>query len=482
MQRVRSFVRTLSFKIVAIICAVLLITVILVNTYPLISTQSLIVDSIRSDMLQTANIVASSLSGLTVLDEDKINSIITILDIQESERILVTNLYGKIVFDTAQVSNRTGSYLLRPELVSALSGRDSFRSQYIRNAFESCACVPLYNTETIIGAVYLYEYDEYQGALLISMQQNIRTMTLVLLFSALLITGIFTSILSRRMKKLSNAIRDVREGNYSSRIEMHSGDELGVIAAEFNDLSGRLEHTENRRRQFVSNASHELKTPLASIKLLADSILQTPGMEMEDVREFLGDISEEISRLTRITDRLLTLTRLDVDLHSQFQPVNISYVIDRAIRMLEPLAEHAQVTLDCRTADNCISLAEEDGVYQVIFNLIENAIKYNRPQGSVRAISFVRDDKVFCIIDDTGIGVPENDLDRIFERFYRVDKARARATGGTGLGLSIVRDTIEQYGGRIWAERREPEGTRFVFTLPAVALEDFPKFNEEHTD
>lgn len=471
------YTRTLSFKIVAIICAVIFVAVILINTYPLITTQELIVDSICGDMLQTANIIASSLSGLSTLENEKISAIMTILDIQDSERIIVTDLYGEIVYDSTSKANRTGYYLLLPELVCALSGQDSFYCQYIRDAFESRACVPLYNTDSIIGAVYLYEYDAYQGSLLVSMQQNIRTMTLILLFFTLLITFFFTSVIRRRMKKLSAAIGEVRAGNYSHRISIRGRDEVGEIAQEFNELSGRLERTENLRRQFVSNASHELKTPLASIKLLADSILQTHGMSMEEMRDFLGDISEEISRLTRITDRLLTLTRLDVAQTSQLQPVNIGYVATRATRMLTPLADHYRVTLHCETADNCIAMAEEDGIYQIIFNLMENAIKYNHPEGYVRVISYVRDQQVYCMVDDTGIGVPESELERIFDRFYRVDKARARATGGTGLGLSIVRTTVEQYGGRVWAQRREPEGTRFIFTLPAMDKEQIHVFD-----
>ena len=279
------------------------------------------------------------------------------------------------------------------------------------------------------------------------------------------------------MSRLSGAIAQVREGNYDHRIETKSRDEIGEITREFNELSSRLGTTENLRRQFVSNASHELKTPLASIKLLADSILQTEGMRMEDIRDFLGDISDEISRLTRITERLLTLTRLDSGVGTQLVPVNIGETVQRAVRMLEPLAEHNQVTLSCQTAHNCIVMAEEDGIYQIIFNLMENAIKYNRPEGSVRVISYVRDGLCCCMVDDTGIGVPEQELERIFDRFYRVDKARARATGGTGLGLSIVRTTVEQYGGRVWAERRETGGTRFAFTLPAVSTGDFEDLN-----
>lgn len=473
----RRYFHTLSFKILAMLCAILLVAVVLINTYPMLRTQEMIVDSIRGDMLQTANIVASSLSGLPALEKERIEAIMNILDISDSERVLVTDLYGRIVYDSARSLRHEGDLLLLPEVVSALDGNDSFRCRYVHSAFESRACVPLYSTDTILGSVYLYEYDDNKGDLLVSMQQTVRTMTLILILFSLASILFFTSVIRGRMSRLSGAIAQVREGNYDHRIETKSRDEIGEITREFNELSSRLGTTENLRRQFVSNASHELKTPLASIKLLADSILQTEGMRMEDIRDFLGDISDEISRLTRITERLLTLTRLDSGVGTQLVPVNIGETVQRAVRMLEPLAEHNQVALSCQTADNCIVMAEEDGIYQIIFNLMENAIKYNRPEGSVRVISYVRDGLCCCMVDDTGIGVPEQELERIFDRFYRVDKARARATGGTGLGLSIVRTTVEQYGGRVWAERRETGGTRFAFTLPAVSTGDFEDLN-----
>jgi signal transduction histidine kinase len=172
----------------------------------------------------------------------------------------------------------------------------------------------------------------------------------------------------------------------------------------------------------------------------------------------------------------LNLTRLDVQLHDELRPVNVSYVVRRAARMLQPVAEHYRVSVECETADNCLILAEEDGIYQIVFNLMENAMKYNRPGGVVRTLTYVQNEMVYCIVDDTGIGIPEADLEHIFERFYRVDKARSRETGGTGLGLSIVRKTVEQYGGRVWAENRESGGARFTFTIPVMKPEDYRLF------
>ena len=453
--------------------AVIIVIMALINTYPLLTAQDLMMETKRSDMLRTANLVSSSLSGLQSLDRDRVSAVMAQLDLYGEGRIFITDTHGKILFDSAVDSPLLGRDLLRRELLSALKGLDSFRCVYRDGAFESNAAVPITTRSEVFGAVYFYEYDSVQGALLLSMQRYLRYISLILGMITLLVSLAFSTVLRRRLHRLNVAISEVREGHYNHRVPVSGRDEIAMIADEFNALSGRLEETESLRRQFVSNASHELKTPLASIKLLTDSILQSRNMEMEDVREFLGDVSEEIVRLTRITDRLLNLTRLDVALHQEFIPVSVSYVAERAARMLMPLSQHYQVKISCDTEPDCLVLAEEDGMYQIIFNLVENALKYNLPGGSVRVLSYVRDGKAYCIVDDTGIGIPEKDLPHIFDRFYRVDKARSRETGGTGLGLSIVQKTVEQYGGRVWAENRESGGTRFTVEFPALDIEQY---------
>ena len=444
----------------------LLFIIVLVNTYPVLTTQSLIVDSKRSSLLKTANMVSNSLAGLQSLSTDKIESVLSILDLNESARAIITDHSGKILYDSYHMGRLEDKYLLLSEVFTALSGLDSFRCRYQDEAFESTAAVPVIWRNEILGTVLLYEYDVGQAQLLVSMQSYLRNLTVVVSFVTLLLGIAFSQLLKHRINGLVAAIQRVREGQYSHRAAIGGHDELSILADEFNELSGRLQKTEELRRQFVSNASHELKTPLSSIKLLADSIVQTKDMRMEDVREFLGDISEEITRLTRITDRLLTLTRLDVDISQLFMPVDLSAVVGRASHMLEPLAAHYKVTIQCSLTDDCIVLAEEDSLYQIVFNLMENAIKYNVEGGDVHVYTFIRDELVHCIVDDTGIGMPAGELNRVFERFYRVDKARSRETGGTGLGLSIVQKTVELYGGKVWAENRELKGARFTVTLP----------------
>ena len=214
------------------------------------------------------------------------------------------------------------------------------------------------------------------------------------------------------------------------------------------------------------DASHELKTPLAGIRLLSDSILQTENMDAQTVREFVGDIEQESERLARITENLLRLTRLDSGMLPEAQRVDLSSVMARVVRMLRLVAEEKQVDLSCEIRREGQTLASEDEIHEIIYNLTENAIKYNRPGGFVKLLLAGDEKDCLLTVSDNGIGIPEGDMPRIFDRFYRVDKMRSRAAGGTGLGLSIAADTARRRGGSIEVRAREGGGTVFTVRLP----------------
>jgi signal transduction histidine kinase len=254
---------------------------------------------------------------------------------------------------------------------------------------------------------------------------------------------------------------------------MGGNDELTVLGNEFNDLTDRLQKSEERRRQFVSDASHELKTPLASIKLLSDSILQN-DLDMETVREFVSDIGGEADRLNRMSSKLLSLTRVSADNGSDCEIVFMEPTIRRVVRMLSAIADHAAVTIRVDVDCDCSVLMVEDDLYQIIFNLVENGIKYNVPGGRLY-LHLSRDgDNALLTVRDTGVGIPEHALEHIFERFYRVDKARSRQSGGSGLGLAIVRDMVNRNRGEIRVESSvgENSGTTFTLELPIFDLEE----------
>ena len=239
-----------------------------------------------------------------------------------------------------------------------------------------------------------------------------------------------------------------------------------------NALTERLETNEAQRRRFVSDASHELKTPLASIRLLSDSIMNTEQMDEGTMREFVSDICTEAARLQRTTEKLLDLSRLDDGVRVVPEPVDLKQITLDVIQSLVPLARERRVSLHAELEEGCVVMASTDDMSHVIFNLTENAVKYNIPDGSVLIRLTQDESNVMLSVADTGIGIPEEDRHNIFIRFYRVDKARSRASGGSGLGLSIVHDAVLAHGGTISVGNNKPQGSVFILSFPRPSSEE----------
>jgi len=323
--------------------------------------------------------------------------------------------------------------------------------------------------DTIIGAIFLHERDIAQGALIEELRQNLFNLSILIFVAALALAFIFSRTLTRRLMEMLAAIRIVGRGDYSYKLTVKGGDELAELGQAFNTLTDRLQKTEEMRRRFVSDASHELKTPLASIRLLSDSIVQSTDMDKGTIREFVGDIGEEAERLARTTEKLLQLTRLDdAPETEQLVLVDVGQVVTRAGHMLRPLAKRRQVEMVFALRENCQILATEDDMYQIIFNLAENGIKYNLEGGMLWVRLDRVENRVRLIVEDTGIGIPEAEMPYIFDRFYRVDKARSRDQSSSGLGLSIVRDMVLRHGGQVEVAARDGGGTKATVSFPAA--------------
>ena len=442
---------------------------IVMNTYPVLMAQNMVFTSKESTLKRQALVIGSTLAVSETLTREGVEQTMALLEEAQGARVLVTDAAGLILYDSSTLDNRLGGYALTGEVAAALRGKDASRSEYREGAVRTRAAVPVMYHGMTLGAVYLYEYDTEQAQVLLSILSNLRYISIVVCVVALGLVVLLSKTLTRNTVRLLSAIRHVREGEYSHRVESLGKDEMAQLADEFNQLTGRLQTTEEARRRFVSDASHELKTPLASIRLLTDSILQNDPVDMATVREFVSDIGEEAERLTRISEHLLALTRLDAGPERQREPVELGAVVEKVAHMLKPLAQATGVSLNTRIEPACALLATEDDIYQVAFNLVENAIKYNLPGGRVEVGVRRRGDKVALTVTDTGLGIPQDDLPRIFDRFYRVDKARSRGLGGTGLGLSIARDTARVHGGDITAGPNPAgRGTRFEAEFPAL--------------
>ena len=469
------FFRSIQAKYALTYLLVVAAILIVLNTYPLLMAETMVFTSKESTLRRQALVISSTLAVSETLTREGVEQTMALLEEGQGTQVLVTDASGLVLYDSSTLDSRVGRYALTGEVAAALRGRDASRAEYRQGAIRTRAAVPILYHGMTLGAVYLYEYDTEQAEVLLSILSNLRYISIVICVVALVLVVLLSKTLTRNTGRLLSAIRHVREGEYSHRVESQGKDEMARLADEFNQLTHRLQTTEEARRRFVSDASHELKTPLASIRLLTDSILQNDSVDMGTVREFVSDIGEEADRLTRISEHLLALTRLDGGPERRREPVELGAVVEKVAHMLTPLAQATGVSLNTRIEPACALLATEDDLYQVAFNLMENAIKYNQAGGRVDVTVRHLGGKASLVVCDTGVGIPPEDMPKIFDRFYRVDKARSRAAGGTGLGLSIARDTARLHGGDIKAGPNPAgKGARFEAEFPALKEGDRP--------
>lgn len=417
------------------------------------------------------HIAADNIAGLDVLNRSTIDGSVAGIVDPGKNRLIVTDQNNLSLFDSNEDLSIEKKLVLYPEIVKSLEGNNVFRWSFHDGIMHSYAAVPVVRYGTLIGCVYMTERDVEQGALISTLQNNILTITITLEIAVIIFSLFFSSTHARRLRKIMTSIRTVRDGDYTHKLELSGNDELNILSNEFNDLITRLQTSENKRNRFVSDASHELKTPLASIKLLSDSILQNP-MDPETVKEFVGDIGAEADRLNRMSQKLLTLSQIDSHSSESATVIRITPTVERVIRMLSPSANTQGISIEADLADDRSILISEDDLYQVIFNLVENAIKYNKTGGTVRILLSSDSTHIHIHIQDTGMGIPPESLDHIFERFYRVDKARSRSTGGSGLGLSIVRNIIKRNQGEIRVESTPGSGTTMHLQFPIFTAEE----------
>ena len=447
------------------------VVLVILNIYTSTTMRQITFSAQKQALEEKAQLMTTALLQVSDLSSTETEQAIESLDELHTTRTVVVDAAGMALYDSLEIGNSVGKLLLFPELVTALKGNDVFYSGYDDGAIESRAAVPLMRGGEILGAVYLMQYDTDQGALINAIQMNVLRISVVLEIGIVLMALVFSIAFSRRLRRILLSVRMMRDGDYSHKIELRGHDEIDRLGREFNNLAERLEQSEQSRRQFISDASHELKTPLATIKLLSDSILQNE-MDVATQREFIGDIGREADRLGRLSQKLLTLTRLDSAMDEAREIIDPAPTVQKVVRMLQPLAQLRDIALNCRLSDGCSVLMVEDDLYQIAFNLVENAIKYNRDKGSVEVVLQRIGQDMGLTVADTGTGIPEEAREHIFERFYRVDKARSRAAGGAGLGLSIVHDMVTRNFGTIGVSSRPGGGTVFTVTFPLFETEE----------
>ena len=423
-------------------------------------------------MIERCLIASADISVIDVINPVSVSDAVSTMDNLSTSRMIVTDAAGRILYDSTG-STTQGDYALFPEVLQALDNQNvfSWNYSYKNNVMHSRAAVPIISYGVLSGCVYLMENDLAQGTLIGTLQKNVLSITILLEVVVIIFSALFARSFYKRIHRIHRSMQIIRGGDYSHRLTIGGRDELTLLGDEFNALTERLEASERKRHQFVSDASHELKTPLASIKLLSDSILQN-DMDIGTIKEFVGDIGNEADRLNRMSTKLLSLSRIESQVDGDCEIVEIAPTIERVIKMLSVIAQKNTVTITQDLKSNCPILILEDDLYQIVFNLVENGIKYNRPGGTLHLAVYREEENAIIQVTDTGVGIPEESIPHLFERFYRVDKARARKSGGSGLGLSIVRNMVERNSGTIAVSSVLGEGSTFTVTFPIFDVEE----------
>ena len=469
-KKIRHYGNT-QFRFSLTTVVVTFVVLLFLNYYCSRTNQRVIYQSKQKALIEKCHIAAARISELDVINRDSVAIAASRIVGQDLIRLVITDKSGVALYDSHE--NADSDKLTAPisEIDLALQCNDVFRWTFKNGTMRSQAAVPVFSYGELSGCVYMMEEDPAQGKLLQSLQLNILTISIIMELLVIIISFGFSKMFSSRMRKILNSIHIIRGGDYSHKVRLGGNDEMTALGDEFNDLTDKLQISENKRRQFVSDASHELKTPLASIKLLTDSILQNP-MDTETTTEFVEDIGREADRLTRMTEKLLSLTKAEAPYEESFEIIRMAPTVARVIRMLEGIATESRIQINFLIRSDSPVLITEDDLYQITFNLVENGIKYNTPGGKLDVELFREDENAILQITDTGIGIPKESLSHVFERFYRVDKARSRKSGGSGLGLSIVHNMVERNSGTIRVTSETGKGTQFRVSFPVFDTDE----------
>ena len=434
----------------------------------------------QSDVQNQLKIIANHLITYNYLQDtssEVINAELEQLSNLYSGRVLIINGNLKVIKDTYGISE--GKTIISEEVIKCFKGTSI--ANYDRNNGFIEITTPIVEivseqmaTESVPAGTELT-----RGVMLTSVSTDIIVATMdilnrksliieiIMFIFIFVIAFILAKVLIEPFERVTKAISEVGDGHLNEPISVPDYLETEHIVNAFNDLHGKMKALDDSRQEFVANVSHELKTPITSVKVLADSLLAQPDTPAELYREFMVDIAAEIEREDKIINDLLALVKLDKaagDLN--ISTVNMNELTEIILKRLRPIARKRDIELLLVSAREVMAEVDEVKMSLILTNLVENAIKYNKEQGKV-TVTLDADHQFFTVeVADTGIGIPEESINRIYERFYRVDKSHSREIGGTGLGLAITRNAVLLHRGSIKVESTLGEGTKFLVKIP----------------
>ena len=476
-QKLKEMIKSLRAHIVVVVLLVgilpaTLFSVLFSSLYVRRSVESDVTDMVANGQILGKQIMSSGY--LNEKDSKNVDEQLSALSLTYSGRMMIVNSSLNVIKDTYGVDE--GKTIVWSDVITAFTGKTA--SYYDKENAYLVVAIPILSTSKddneVLGVLVMNKSMTYITTNL-EYFQSVAIITLLVLYVVVIALAIlFSGRFTRPFRKLGTAIEAREKGSDNGEeIAVDDYTESAEVSKKLNSLIARMKVVDESRQEFVSNVSHELKTPLTSMKVLADSLNGQDNVPVELYREFMEDISNEIDRESQIIDDLLSMVRLE----NKEQTLNISQVsinemMELLFKRLRPIAKKRNIELLFESFRPVTADIDEVKLNLAVTNLVENAIKYNQDSGWVK-VSLNADHKFFYIkVTDNGCGIPEDAVEHIFERFYRVDKARSRETGGTGLGLSITKTIVQLHHGAIKVHSKLQEGTTFVVRIPMIYIKE----------
>lgn len=469
------FIKSLKFRFILLILIIAIVPSLILSAGILNFYESRAVAIRESEILSQAKILANQIATSEYmslgnnLESSTIQAQIDMLTTIYDGRVIIVDNNFRVYHDTYNLDDH--KMIIAEEVIRSFRGEDITHYDSENHYIEMTIPIsdPDDKSGTIVG-VMLISVSTDNIMLNQAYLRQVATIIVVVVSSAIIFFGVLLVLyFLKPLSKISDGIMAVKDGYGDDCLQVNDYSETTLICERFNQMLGRMKVMDDSRQEFVSNVSHELKTPLTSMKVLADSINSMPDAPKELYQEFMEDITNEIERETKIINDLLSLVRMDkaaADLNVSI--VNMNELLEHILKRLQPIADQQKVELVLESFRPVTAEVDEVKITLAITNLVENAIKYNRNDGEgwVR-VSLNADHQYFYLkVEDSGIGIPEESLDHIYERFYRVDKSHSREIGGTGLGLAITRNSILMHRGAIKVFSVLDEGTTFDVRIP----------------
>ncbi len=467
-----AYLKSLKFRIFLLIILFGIAPTFLLRTGILSVYEKRAVNTRTVDITSQAKLLASQIVANNYLQDTSSKNITTQLDqlstIYDGRVMLIDNSFT-IVKDTYALDEQ--KTILAEEVMQAYNGETVQKydadNHYIEMTF------PMHDEsgKNVIGVMLVsVSTDSIAATLAILKQYALMIQFLVAVIVVIAGFAVSTALV-RPFRRLTKSIKDVQDGYEADFISVNSYSETETMSAACDEMLRRLQTLDESRQEFVSNVSHELKTPLTSMKVLADSLMGQEDIPVELYREFMTDIGAEIDRENKIINDLLSLVKMDKSAGNiNITSVQINELLERIMKRLRPIAQKQNVELVMESFRPVVAEVDEVKLTLALTNLIENAIKYNNPDGWVHVSLNADHQNFFVTVEDNGIGIPKEAQNRIFERFYRVDKSHSREIGGTGLGLAIARNAIIMHRGAIKVHSMEGEGTTFTVRIPLTYI------------